>query len=117
MITVTAFTSCSQRLLTCSADMAMAAAASPRHRPPTGERKGRPARGARATPRRLCAYAVGEGAGGESARAEHRLGDPPLPPRELQLPAWPAWGTTAPGRWWGGAGRSTLPGGRSVSRW
>lgn len=39
MITVTAFTSCSQRLLTCSADMA-AAAADPRHRPPTGERRG-----------------------------------------------------------------------------
>lgn len=38
MMTVTAFTSCSQRPLTCSADMAEAAGA--RHRPPTGGTSG-----------------------------------------------------------------------------
>lgn len=55
MITVTAFTSCSHRLLTCSADMA----AGPRHRVPAAER------------RRRCGAAA-ERRGGEGREGEGR---------------------------------------------
>lgn len=112
MMTVTAFTSCSQRPLTCSADMAAAAGA--RHRPPT-----RGTSGAAGTQLRACASG-GTGTRGERGRrAPSRQGHAHAPPRpgELRLPASPARKVRVPQS--GGPRRGSPPhraGGYSIIR-
>lgn len=102
MMTVTAFTSCSQRPLTCSADMAAAAGA--RHRPPT-----RGTSGAAGTQLRACALG-GTGTRGERGRrAPSRRGHAHAPPHpgELRLPACPTRKVRVPQS--GGPRRSSPP--------
>lgn len=86
MITVTAFTSCSQRLLTCSADMAAPAGPAP----PATDGREEGAAGTRRTrgtaaPLRMCR---GEGAGGERACA-HRAPSRRAFPRRTATPGVP----------------------------